>query len=32
MNMKEQPEGTRLSKNWTQLAEPKGERILFHIG
>ena len=32
MNMNEQPVGTPLSKNWTQLAEPKEERTRFHLG
>lgn len=32
MNMNEQPVGTRLSKNWTQLAEPKEERTRFRLG
>ena len=32
MNMNEQSVGTPLSKNWTQLAEPKEERTLFHLG
>ena len=32
MNMNEQSVGTPLSKNWTQLAEPKEERTRFHLG
>ena len=32
MNMNEQPVGTRLSKNWTQLAESKEERTRFRLG
>ena len=32
MNMNEQPVGTRLSKNWTQLAEPREERTRFRLG
>ena len=32
MNMNEQPVRTRLSKNWTQLAESKEERTRFRLG